>query len=367
MAISFKNPLAPVEIFFSKKYKNYYARGKVFLNFSRVFQAPQDILKYQGIYILGLYALVNNEYLKKAAKSDPDDNSFLFAFIGANKRDYDKTISGLLRSLLTDKVKALNPDLINANSFKPEKLTARQLLKHANKPATLTSIKILDKGALEAKISEKLPIIPAGIFLEPEYIIDKATQKAVKPFSHKTYYLFACNFAQALKHNPDGMYKLFAEWLSYFYDQLAATFGYPKISKLEFVEISKHIADLGYEWITTKTASRPFLEKINAYIDTPEVEDCYLSEFCDSVFFSLVDDMLEAGAVSECQFCGLLFPFEKGKKYCSPKTDGRNCGKTARNKKFYSKHRHSILSTQRREMKKTRKLYKNLGIKKQSV
>ena len=364
MALKFKNYLAPTEVFFTKKYKNYHARGKVFLNFSRVFESLPDADKYQGVYTLGIYALINDAYLKKAAKADPDDKSFLFAFIGANKRDYDKTTSGLLRGLITDKVKALNPELINRNSFKPEKLTARQLLKNANKPITLSSIKILDNEALDARISEKTPIIPTGIFLEPEYIIDRASKKTAKPFNHHAYHIFSCNFSQALKHYPDGRYKVFAEWLSYFYDQLAATFGYPKISKIDFIDVSKQIADLGYEWITTKTASRPFLEKINAYLDAPEVDDCYLSEFCDSVFLSLVDDMLESGVVSECQFCGLLFPFEKGKKYCSPKTDGRKCGKTARNKKYYYKKRKILLPTIRQNMTETRKLYKSLNFKK---
>ncbi len=364
MAINFKNLLAPVEIFFTRKYKNYHARGKVFLNFTRVFETLQNADKYQGVYTLGLYALVNNEYLKKAAKSDPEDKSFLFALIGANKREYDKTMASILRGLITNKIKALSPDLTNSSSFRPEKLSARQLLKNANKPITLTSLKIEDKEYIESKISDMPPAIPAGIFLEPEYIIDRATQKPAKPFNHHPYHVFSCNYAQALKHYSDGRYSLFAEWLSYFYDQLSSVFGYPKLSKIEFIEASKHIANLGYEWMTTKTASRPFLNKVNAYLDAPITEDCYLSDFCDSVFFSLVDDMLEARAVSECQHCGLLFPFEKGKKYCSPKTDGRNCGKTARNKKYYYKNRLKLLPSIREDVAAARKLYKSLDFKK---
>lgn len=72
MALKFKNPLAPAEVFFTKKYRNYHARGKMFLNFSRVFESLQDADKYQGVYTLGIYALVNDNYLKKAVTNKQD-------------------------------------------------------------------------------------------------------------------------------------------------------------------------------------------------------------------------------------------------------------------------------------------------------
>ncbi len=364
MAIIFKNAFAPVEIFFNKKIKNYHIRGKSFITYGIVFENPGDLGKYMGVYVLSYYALVNDKYLKDAARADPSDPSFLFALIGANKREYEKTISGIFRGIITDKIIAYDPDYLSKSGFNPEKLTAQQLLKYGNKPVTFPSLKIQDKEYIKAKMTENLPIIPAGVFLEPWYIKDVETQKPAKPFTLKPYHVFAGYFTQALKHSTRPLYQTFHSWLGYIYDQLSSVFGYPVISKNDFVNISKRIADLSYEWITTKTAFRPFLQKINAYLDTPDVESCYLSEFCDTVFFSLVDDMLETGAVSECQFCGLLFPFEKGKKYCSPKTDGRKCGKTARNKKYYKKNRIILLPKIKKDITETRKLYKTLRIKK---
>lgn len=314
MGLSFKNKLAPTEVFYTRKYKKYHARGKVFLNYTRVFENLKDVDKYQGVYTLGFYAFVNDEYLKKASKTDPDDKSSLYALIGANKREYEKTLSNILRNTIVEMIKVQAPDLIASNSFQPERLTSRVLLAYANKPTTMTSLKIPDKEIIDSKIAAKQPVIPVGIYMEPVGIIDRATKKLTKPFRHNLYHAFSSNLATALKHYPDGRYTHYVEWSSYFYDQMAATFGYPKISKIDFTCFLKEISDLGYEWVTTKTANRSLINKINTKLEIPATEDCYLSEFCNSISFSLIDDMLDAGAVSECQYCGLLFPFEKGKK-----------------------------------------------------
>jgi hypothetical protein len=358
MPAQFKDELAPIEVFFKNKYKGYHARGKLNLLFTRVFENPNDTDKYQGVYMLGTYALVNNEYVKTVAQADPEDKSFRFHFFGANKREYDKTVSIILRELVSAKADALSTrNLIDASSFNPSKLTAREILDNPNKPITLTSIKLTDTESIDTKIARNLPIIPTGIFLDSEYIIDRATNKVTKPFSHSSYHIFACNFAEALKHYPDGRYRIFETWLGYFYDQLAGVFGYPKITKIDFVKMAKQIADFGYAWITTKAVTRPYLDRINQLIESITETDCYLTEFCYSIFFDLINDMLTADAATECEFCELL-PFEKGKKYCSLKSEGRKCGKKARNKKFYGKHRERLKKRQRIESKLDRE-FKN--------
>ncbi len=66
------------------------------------------------------------------------------------------------------------------------------------------------------------------------------------------------------------------------------------------------------------------------------------------------------GAFSQCQFCDRIIRFRKGKKYCSLTSEGRNCGKMARNSRFYEAHQEKLRGISRREMQLTRELERRL-------
>ena len=63
-------------------------------------------------------------------------------------------------------------------------------------------------------------------------------------------------------------------------------------------------------------------------------------------------------------YCGAFIPFIKNKKYCSLLNEGRDCGKKARNQKYYSTRGKSRLPIYRRKTRALRKYYKEKGIKK---
>ncbi len=68
-----------------------------------------------------------------------------------------------------------------------------------------------------------------------------------------------------------------------------------------------------------------------------------LELFLIKMYESLADELVERRLLSKCNFCENHFLFDKGKKYCSLRSDGKDCGTRARNKRYYSKHRNKIL------------------------
>jgi len=64
--------------------------------------------------------------------------------------------------------------------------------------------------------------------------------------------------------------------------------------------------------------------------------------------------------VKECEVCGRIFRFKQGKKYCSSLREGRDCGKRARNKRYYKTHREQLRDYYRKEMRVTRETYRRI-------
>ena len=58
--------------------------------------------------------------------------------------------------------------------------------------------------------------------------------------------------------------------------------------------------------------------------------------------------------LGQCKLCGEFFRFKKNKKFCSILTDGRDCGKKARNKRYYRKYKDKLKPYYRQEMQITR-------------
>lgn len=89
-----------------------------------------------------------------------------------------------------------------------------------------------------------------------------------------------------------------------------------------------------------------------------------LELFLIKMLESFGDELIEKRLLSKCSLCGNYFKFLKGKKYCSLRNDGRDCGKKVRNKRHYKKHRKKILRKARQTTRELRAFYKEKGVKK---
>jgi hypothetical protein len=71
------------------------------------------------------------------------------------------------------------------------------------------------------------------------------------------------------------------------------------------------------------------------------------------------DELMDRMLISKCRHCGLYFRYRKGKKYCSPIVEGRDCKKKYWNKVYYDEHKREIQHKSRRYMKDARKFYRD--------
>lgn len=64
-----------------------------------------------------------------------------------------------------------------------------------------------------------------------------------------------------------------------------------------------------------------------------------LERFLHDLADSLYGELSAMGMLKKCPVCGRYFLRQEGKKFCSLASDGTNCGKRARDRKYYNKHR----------------------------
>jgi len=79
--------------------------------------------------------------------------------------------------------------------------------------------------------------------------------------------------------------------------------------------------------------------------------------------WEFMEELIELNLVGRCGHCGALFRYRKGKRFCSRKSEGRDCGKAARNKRHYQRNRQQIKDRCREDMRLYRDLQKELSKK----
>lgn len=62
-----------------------------------------------------------------------------------------------------------------------------------------------------------------------------------------------------------------------------------------------------------------------------------LEKFLISFYESFGEKLCEDNLLSRCHFCNEFINYQQGKLYCSLLVEGKNCGKKARNKRYYEK------------------------------
>lgn len=89
-----------------------------------------------------------------------------------------------------------------------------------------------------------------------------------------------------------------------------------------------------------------------------------LGLFLNKIYSSFADELVRDKIFIKCLHCGFLAEYRRNKKYCSFLTDGRDCAKKARNKRYYSTKGKERLPKYRQTTKELRDFYKEKGIKK---
>ena len=102
------------------------------------------------------------------------------------------------------------------------------------------------------------------------------------------------------------------------------------------------IGEMGSNFNISKTFDT---KKINIYRNELNYLNQYnfspLTFFISELLNSLINTIYLEGRINKCQFCDDFIKYRKGKKFCSLISDGKDCGKTARNRRYYRKRKTS--------------------------
>ena len=110
--------------------------------------------------------------------------------------------------------------------------------------------------------------------------------------------------------------------------------------------------------------TRQDIKDIYAFVEDVEDSQDPLTRFCFYFLNDLLEDLYQKRIISRCAFCGNAFVFNQQKKFCSLISEGKDCGKKARNTAFYQKHKEAIKPKAKKAVSEFRKFCKEKGAKK---
>ena len=109
------------------------------------------------------------------------------------------------------------------------------------------------------------------------------------------------------------------------------------------------------------------IKEIYAFVEGVEDSKDLLTRFCFSFLNDILDDLYQKKIISRCGLCGNAFVYNEHKKYCSLVSEGKDCGKKARNLAFYQKHKETIRPKAKQAVSEFRKFCKEKGAKKKRL
>lgn len=271
-------------------------------------------IKDYKIYFVTILVLTNDNYQKKLEKEIKLKRTFntIFGFLGNNVFEF--------------------------SSFR------RYYRKPHNSPVLIDKslIKLEDYAFIINKERQKKDLILLDIDFD---ILSTDSEPSSQSDSSKKIFPFL------VERFSDYTAKEGITFAEYFINSVHKTlydfFDYRCISRYKYNEILTTIGNLGYEWINKKETETQFFQNLNNFRIKYEPDPDPLIRFCYGFFEDLVDEIVTDKDIKRCQFCGDFFPIDskrKNKIYCSLEFEGKDCGKKARDKKYYMKQKAKSLN-----------------------
>ena len=374
----------PVEIFCKKKIKNYYIRGQVIEQ--RIIINEPNSYKHSGeaIYRIYLFVLVNEEYqrewIEPLINSHIKDNlqqskvSFTpekFPTIHVNLTEMGFYFGIFFGNTEKEFLKKMNIIDLNSLCIDDERPGGYEFERDFDEdPVSTINNPPIYIDYVDVNLNEKDPFILNSIqkqkniiLLDIDILIDKAISK------EKTYYI-----PQTITHIGNKFYFSFtryhtpSESLQSFPHSLFNTIYYnckfQLMDKQDYEQLLAKIGYLCFTWHKFNNINSEFISVLNNLRQDRNNNYNVLKNFCYKFYDNLIESLLFKNEISQCQFCGDYFKYRKGKIFCSLKSEGKDCGTKARNKRFYKDHKETILPKARKVTKELRAWYKEMGNKK---
>lgn len=338
-----------VDIFCSHKYKGYHIRGTIF-SLDDYFQEKKGGRNTILVnYRFAITALVNTAYLRKIRKLRKEQEWRKWDLHASTEKEY----------LRAARRKQLN-DWRNTNYY-PTEEKIEQFMKNRTLLIDLDEAGIKESEYLAESIRTKKEVI----LLNMDFVVDRigvGSPQAKKRNHFGRIYTIPAFHCPERRVNPNR------DFISFFdekFEDIYSKLEYDYLGKKEYFTILNSIGKLSYDWIEKNAISKGYLKKLNGVNRSMGGRTYPLTDFCWKFFDDLVDDLVSQKQIKKCQVCGGFFrynPRVAHKKFCSFKSEGKDCGKKTRYKRWYDKHKNEVREKQREEMRDTRAVYKEHGL-----
>ena len=134
---------------------------------------------------------------------------------------------------------------------------------------------------------------------------------------------------------------------------LEANAGEIFIAQPEYFKVLSSLGDQGLEYNIHKKLSLKKLEEVREIISSHDVNP--LTYLVRDLVASLGDTIINDKKIIKCQNCERYIEYGRRRKYCSYIKEGRDCGKSARNKRAYL--RRKIKDSKKKHLLKNTKNY----------
>lgn len=299
-------------------------------------------------YHLRIFGLMNNKHLNKYG------NNLAFhlgVFIDKNAKEFLKNQKGWDLAYAEAMHKRLNKS--------PEEIVSKAI---HNPPITIniSDIDFEDNDYLRSSIKSKKDIILLCTDLHMDRVISPKSGQIIADYPQRIHQLMAYHLSGCSEYEESET----ADWFWDLYDIIYFNFDYDFTTRKQYQHLLSTTGDLSDLWLTKRKIIKRYLALLNKFIATISYGQYPFNDFCYQFFGNLLRDLIENKKICQCGLCGDVFPFKTKKKYCALLSEGKDCGKKARNRQFYLKHRDIILPKARKSTKELRAFYKEKGIKK---
>jgi len=313
----------PTEVFCQTKYKNYYVRGQIL-----EFPYPAGFHSEDFYYRLYLLVLVSPSFDNTKFPVLAKDYRFGKIF-GKTKTDFQ----------------SIKPSLIKN--------------KHEKMPPSCT-FKLKDFGIVENDYLRK------GLSQEQDMVLvsvgmDPAGEVGVSGASKVSIYPFIANYFGFQGHFLEEDIRA---WFSHFYDTLCFEFDYKGISKKEFFHLLYAVGEFGNWAVVGDKIINDYIKNIYSLVEEVSDSQDPLIKFCFSFLDDMLEDLYQKKIIGRCALCGNAFIYDTRKRYCTLLSEGKNCGKSSRNKMHYARNREKLRFKKKEEMAEWRRYLKEKNVKK---
>ena len=220
--------------------------------------------------------------------------------------------------------------------------------------------KSLSQLCVDPSVSAKLPLSKEPvIFLGLSIDYDHSSGKLADPIFKSKFALISEGLINERTEEGINLVQLIKELSG----MLQSRFQYKDLC-LDELEALQYLFQC---WQGIESVSAAHLKWLNDIVPA-FLGDLGLAEpWAAIILKDFIAHLIEQGDVCQCQHCGTFFPYQKGKKFCAPISDGRNCGKQVRNKRFYTEHQQDLRRKAKvtmAELRACRVFYRKKGVKK---